>query len=46
MSGEASVPEGVNPRGLIFAPFSNEATPPPKDARVAAAVQKVIARAR
>ena len=25
MSGEAGLPEGVNPRGLIFAPFSNEA---------------------
>ena len=25
LSGEAALPEGVSPRGLIFAPFSNEA---------------------
>ena len=46
MSGEASLPEGVNPRGLIFAPFSNESTTPPKDARLAEAVQQVLSRAR
>jgi len=46
MSGEAAIPEGVNPRGLIFAPFSNESSPPPRDARMAAAVQRVLARAR
>jgi hypothetical protein len=36
----------VSPRGLIFAPFSNESAAPPKDARVSAAVQRVLARAR
>ena len=46
MSGEASMPEGVNPRGLIFAPFSNQAETPPRDDRVAAAVQRVLLRAR
>jgi hypothetical protein len=47
MSGEAAVPEGVNPRGLIFAPFSNqEATAPIRDARVRAAVQRVLARVK
>jgi hypothetical protein len=46
LSGEAMVPAGVSPRGLIFAPFSNEATAPPKDERVSAAVQKVLSRAR
>ncbi|HXA52077.1 MAG TPA: hypothetical protein VNV86_17290 [Candidatus Acidoferrum sp.] len=47
LSGEAAMPEGVNPRGLIFAPFSNEASPPPaRDPRVSAAVQRVLARAR
>jgi hypothetical protein len=35
LSGEAALPEGVNPRGLIFAPFSNEAVAaPPQDARL------------
>ncbi|MBS1855904.1 MAG: hypothetical protein JST11_11105 [Acidobacteria bacterium] len=46
LSGEAPFPEGVNPRGLIYAPFSNESTAPPKDARIAAAVQRVLARTR
>jgi len=46
LSGEAALPEGVNPRGLIFAPFSNEATAAPQDARVRAAVQKVLARVK
>ena len=47
MSGEASMPEGVNPRGLIFAPFSNqEAVAPARDARVHAAVQRVLARVK
>jgi hypothetical protein len=47
MSGEAAMPEGVNPRGLIFAPFSNqEAAAPPRDARVHAAVQRVLARVK
>ena len=46
LSGEASIPEGVNPRGLIFAPFSNESAAPPRDARVKAAVERVLARAR
>jgi hypothetical protein len=47
LSGEAAIPEGVNPRGLIFAPFSNEAAPPPaRDPRVTAAVQRVLSRAR
>jgi hypothetical protein len=46
LSGEAALPEGVNPRGLIFAPFSNEATAAPQDARVRAAVQRVLARVR
>lgn len=46
LSGEAAMPEGVNPRGLIFAPFSNESAAPPHDSRVDAAVQRVLARAR
>ena len=47
LSGEAALPEGVNPRGLIFAPFSNEAAAaPPQDARVRAAVQQVLARVK
>ena len=47
MIGEASMPEGVNPRGLIFAPFSNqEAAAPARDARVHAAVQRVLARVK
>ena len=46
LSGEARFPEGVNPRGLIFAPFSNEADAPPQDARVMAAVRRVLARVR
>lgn len=47
LSGEAAIPEGVNPRGLIFAPFSNEVSPPPvRDPRVSAAVQRVLSRAR
>jgi len=47
MSGEAALPEGVNPRGLIFAPFSNEASAaPPRDARVQAAVTRVLARVK
>jgi hypothetical protein len=46
MSGEAPLPEGVNPRGLIFAPFSNEAATAPHDERLRAAVQKVLARVK
>jgi hypothetical protein len=46
LSGEAHFPQGVNPRGLIFAPFSNEADAPPQDARVMAAVQRVLARVK
>jgi hypothetical protein len=47
LSGEAAMPEGVNPRGLIFAPFSNEtAAAPQRDARVRAAVQRVLARVK
>ncbi len=46
LSGEAPFPEGINPRGLIYAPFSNDAAAPPKDARVAAAIERVLARAR
>jgi hypothetical protein len=46
LSGEAALPEGVNPRGLIFAPFSNEALTAPQDARVRAAVQRVLARVK
>ena len=47
LSGEAGLPEGVNPRGLIFAPFSNEvSTAPLRDARVHAAVQRVLARVK
>jgi hypothetical protein len=44
LSGEARFPQGVNPRGLIFAPFSNEADAAPQDARVMAAVKRVLAR--
>ncbi|HTS64060.1 MAG TPA: hypothetical protein VMH28_18680 [Candidatus Acidoferrales bacterium] len=46
LSGEARFPEGVNPRGLIFAPFSNEEDAAPQDARVMAAVRRVLARVR
>lgn len=46
LSGEAVLPEGVNPRGLIFAPFSNEAVAAPQDERVRAAIQKVLARVK
>lgn len=46
LSGEAGLPEGVNPRGLIFAPFSNEAIAAPQDARVRAAILRVLARVK
>jgi hypothetical protein len=46
LSGEAALPEGVNPRGLIFAPFSNAVAAAPRDARVRAAVQRVLARVK
>jgi hypothetical protein len=46
LSGEARFPEGVNPRGLIFAPFSNEADAAPQDAQVMAAVRRVLARVK
>jgi hypothetical protein len=46
LSGEARFPQGVNPRGLIFAPFSNEADAAPQDARVMAAVRRVLARVK
>jgi hypothetical protein len=46
LSGEARFPEGVNQRGLIFAPFSNEADAAPQDARVMAAVRRVLARVK
>jgi len=44
LSGEARFPQGINPRGLIFSPFSNEADAAPQDARVMAAVRRVLAR--
>jgi hypothetical protein len=47
LSGEAVLPEGLNPRGLIFSPFSNHDTPPPlHDARVHAAIQRVLTRVK
>ncbi len=46
LSGEAALPEGVNPRGLIFAQFCNASAAPPQDARVRAAVQRVLARVK
>ncbi|MCX6627019.1 MAG: hypothetical protein NTW28_05255, partial [Candidatus Solibacter sp.] len=46
LSGEAALPEGVNPRGLIFAPFSNDAAAAPQDARVRAAVQRALTRVK
>jgi len=46
MSGEAALPLGVNPRGLIFAPFSNEAATAPQDERVRSAVQRVLTRVK
>jgi hypothetical protein len=46
LSGEARFPQGLNPRGLIFAPFSNEADAAPQDAQVMAAVRRVLARVR
>jgi hypothetical protein len=45
LSGESLLPEGINPRGLIFSPFSNHDAPPPlQDARVHTAIQRVLAR--
>ena len=46
LSGEASLPEGVNPRGTIFAPLSNESITPPKDEHLATAVRRVLARTK
>jgi hypothetical protein len=46
LSGEASLPEGVNPRGTIFASLSNESIAPPNDERLAEAVKRVLARTR
>jgi hypothetical protein len=46
LSGEAAVPEGVSPSGLIFAPFSNDSAAAPLDARVRAAVDRVLARVK
>ncbi len=47
LSGESAFPDGVNPRGLIFSPFSNDAVPPPlQDPRVRAAIQRVLARVK
>jgi len=46
MSGEAALPLGVNPRGLIFAPFSNEASTAPQDERVRTAIQRVLTRVK
>ena len=34
------------PRGLIFAQFCNEAAAPPQDARVCAAIERVLARVK
>ena len=46
LSGESTLPEGLNPRGLIFSPFANQEFAPPQDARVRAAIQRVLARVR
>ena len=46
LSGEAAVPPGLNPRGLIFAPVSNEESTAPPDPRIRTAVQSVLARVR
>jgi hypothetical protein len=46
LSGEAALPEGLDRRGLIFAPFSNESAAAPQDARVRAAVERVLARVK
>ena len=46
MSGEAALPEGVNPRGLIFAPFANEAEAAPRVERIHTAVLRVLARVK
>jgi hypothetical protein len=46
LSGEAALPGGVNPRGLIFAPFSNDTAAAPQDADVRAAIQRVLARVK
>ena len=46
LSGEAAMPAGIDPRGLIFAPFSNEAAVAPQDARLRAAVLSVLARVK
>jgi hypothetical protein len=47
LSGESALPEGLPPRGLIFSAFSNHDAPPPlQDARVHAAIQRVLARVK
>jgi hypothetical protein len=46
MSGEAALPLGVNSRGLIFAPFSNEASTAPQDEKVRTAIQRVLTRVK
>jgi hypothetical protein len=46
LSGEAALPEGVNPRGLVFAQFCNDVAAAPQDARVLAAVERVLARVK
>jgi hypothetical protein len=47
LSGDVALPEGVDWRGLIFARFSNESVAaPPLDARMRAAIQRVLARVK
>jgi hypothetical protein len=47
LSGESPLPEGLALRGLIFSPFSNHDVPPPlQDARVHAAIQRVLSRVK
>jgi hypothetical protein len=47
LSGESALPDGIPPRGLIFSPFSNHDRPPPlQDARVQAAIHRVLARVK
>ena len=47
LSGESELPQGLNTRGLIFSPFSNESSPPPlQDPRVRAAIQRVLTRVK
>jgi hypothetical protein len=46
LSGAASVPDGIDVRGLIFAQYANDATLAPLDERTRAAIESVLARVK